>query len=65
MEGTARIDPDGPAASANPAYLAKYQGEDRGLRLDRRLVRRELPGHRAHHADPLAGRLTAVMTTPA
>jgi PPOX class probable F420-dependent enzyme len=24
MEGTARIDPDGPAPSANPAYLGKY-----------------------------------------
>ena len=24
MEGTARIDPDGPLCSSNPAYLAKY-----------------------------------------
>ena len=25
MEGVARIDPDGPSASDNPAYLAKYR----------------------------------------
>jgi hypothetical protein len=25
MEGVARIDPDGPRASQNPAYLAKYR----------------------------------------
>ncbi len=30
MEGTARIDPDGPAPSANPAYLAKYRGKIEG-----------------------------------
>lgn len=26
MEGTARIDPDAPPGSANPTYLAKYEG---------------------------------------
>ncbi len=30
MEGIARIDPDGPAASANPAYVAKYRGKIEG-----------------------------------
>jgi PPOX class probable F420-dependent enzyme len=30
LEGVARIDPDGPAPSANPAYLAKYRSNIQG-----------------------------------
>ena len=30
MEGVARVDPDGPAASAHPAYIAKYLAKIEG-----------------------------------
>ena len=39
-EGEARIVADEPPASANPTYLAKYQGMLDSYELDARMVRR-------------------------
>ena len=58
MEGTARIDPDGGAPSAEPGVRRQVSGDDRRLRLDVRATSTRIPGRRAHHADALAGRLT-------
>ena len=58
MEGNARIDPAGPDASANPAYLAKYLPNIQGYGWTAEYVRGRLQRRGADHADPLARGLT-------